>query len=305
MVFGMERMDSVRIIAVGDNVVDKYLFRGVMYPGGQCVNTCVYAAMNGAEAAYMGIYGKDDAAAHIRHVLRERGIDDSRSRQVEGENGYACVALENNDRIFVGSNGGGVAADCPFHFTPEDIAYIKGFDLLYMNSNSFIERELSELVGTGVPIVFDFSSSWDDGYLAQICPHIEMATLSCAHLSDKDRETEMQKAAALGVKIVLGTVGERGSYLLYQGEFFAQPAIAPERISDTMGAGDSYFAAFLVSLLRQRTDGGLYGGDIRQKLQTAMRAGAEFAAKICEMEGAFGCGIPLTGGVVDRRAAST
>ena len=34
----MDRED-LAILAVGDNVVDKYLSRGKMYPGGQCVNT--------------------------------------------------------------------------------------------------------------------------------------------------------------------------------------------------------------------------------------------------------------------------
>ena len=32
-------MSAVKIIAIGDNVCDKYLSRGKMYPGGQCVNT--------------------------------------------------------------------------------------------------------------------------------------------------------------------------------------------------------------------------------------------------------------------------
>ena len=33
-------MKEPKIIAIGDNVCDKYLSRGKMYPGGQCVNTC-------------------------------------------------------------------------------------------------------------------------------------------------------------------------------------------------------------------------------------------------------------------------
>ena len=33
-------MSAVKIIAIGDNVCDKYLSRGKLYPGGQCVNTC-------------------------------------------------------------------------------------------------------------------------------------------------------------------------------------------------------------------------------------------------------------------------
>ena len=43
-------MEHCKIIAVGDNVCDKYLSRGKMYPGGQCVNTCVYVKMNNMES---------------------------------------------------------------------------------------------------------------------------------------------------------------------------------------------------------------------------------------------------------------
>lgn len=45
-------MRQPRIIAIGDAVCDKYLSRGKMYPGGQCVNTCAYAHMNNAESAF-------------------------------------------------------------------------------------------------------------------------------------------------------------------------------------------------------------------------------------------------------------
>ena len=44
-------MKEPKIIAIGDNVCDKYLSRGKMYPGGQCVNTCVYAKWNGVNSA--------------------------------------------------------------------------------------------------------------------------------------------------------------------------------------------------------------------------------------------------------------
>ena len=53
-------MDPVKIVAIGDNVCDKYLSRGKMYPGGQCVNTRVYAQLNVAQAAYRGKYGSDE-----------------------------------------------------------------------------------------------------------------------------------------------------------------------------------------------------------------------------------------------------
>ena len=75
-------MDPVKIVAIGDNVCDKYLSRGKMYPGGQCVNTCVYAQLNGAQAAYLGKYGSDEVAAYNRSLPRQRWIDDRRTRQL-------------------------------------------------------------------------------------------------------------------------------------------------------------------------------------------------------------------------------
>ena len=64
-------MSAVKIIAIGDNVCDKYLSRGKMYPGGQCVNTCAYAAANGVPSAYLGKFGSDEVAAYNQKILHE------------------------------------------------------------------------------------------------------------------------------------------------------------------------------------------------------------------------------------------
>lgn len=110
-------MSAVKIIAIGDNVCDKYLSRGKMYPGGQCVNTCAYAAANGVPSAYLGKFGSDEVAAYNQKILHELGIDISHCRHFEGENGFAMVTLKGNDRVFLGSNKGGVAKEHSFDFT--------------------------------------------------------------------------------------------------------------------------------------------------------------------------------------------
>ena len=129
-------MKNYKIIAIGDNVCDKYLSRGKMYPGGQCVNTCVNAQMNGAEAAYLGKYGDDEVAEYVHSTLDSIGIDDSKCRHFRGENGFALVTLKGNDRVFLGSNKGGIAKENTFAFAEDDIAYIKKFNIIYTNLNS-------------------------------------------------------------------------------------------------------------------------------------------------------------------------
>lgn len=147
---------------------------------------------------------------------------------------------------------------------------------------------------------------WTDEYLKKICPHIKVAMLSCAHLSDKEREREMSKVNELGVPLVLGTIGEDGSYILYHGEMMYEKAVKAESIMDTMGAGDSYFATFLTYILRHKDpeffkEESKDDGNVKELLKKAMQAGAEFASKICGVEGAFGYGTPIAGRIIDNR----
>lgn len=291
-------MKHARLIAIGDNVCDKYLSRGKMYPGGQCVNTCAYAKLNDTQTAYLGKFGSDAVAEYNKKTLDALGIDYSHCRSFEGENGFALVTLQGSDRVFLGSNKGGVAKENPYLFTQEDLKYIKGFQVIYTNLNSYIEEDLPLLASTGVPIAYDFSVRWTDEYFERVCPYIQIALLSCAHLTAEKREEEMRKAAALGVPIVLGTIGEDGSYALYNGKFIYADAVHANDVIDTMGAGDSYFAAFLCHLLSASVTGALLEGTAEENLQLlkqAMDKGAAFAARVCAMEGAFGYGTAITG----------
>ena len=136
------KMRQPRIIAIGDAVCDKYLSRGKMYPGGQCVNTCAYAHMNNAESAFLGKFGNDEVAECIQAALKNMNVDFSHSRNYEGENGFACVTLNQGDRVFIGSNHGGVAKEYPYDFTQEDFSYIRKFDLIYTNLNAYIYDDI-------------------------------------------------------------------------------------------------------------------------------------------------------------------
>ena len=167
--------------------------------------------------------------------------------------------------------------------------------------NSFYDGMItcSTLSGKAVcRLVWAMNKAENDAYLEKVCPYVTVAILSCAHLSAEDRAREMQKAADHGVSIVLGTIGEDGSYVLYNGKTYYASAVHADDVIDTMGAGDSYFAAFLCSLLKSSKSGALLEGTEEENaahLQEAMQVGAAFAAKMCAKEGAFGYGTPIVG----------
>lgn len=97
----------MKLIAVGDNVVDYYQDQETFYPGGNALNVAVLAKRLGHEASYIGIVGNDEAAAHLLNVLKLEKVNADFIRQAHGENGMAIVTLdEQGDRIFVRSNKG-------------------------------------------------------------------------------------------------------------------------------------------------------------------------------------------------------
>ena len=116
----------MKVIGIGDNVCDKYEHLKMMFPGGQAMNFAVYAKLLGADASYMGVFGRDEVADHVIATLDELQVEHSHCRQYDGENGCARVTLVDGDRIFLGSNRGGITKEKPLDLTEEDLEYIKG-----------------------------------------------------------------------------------------------------------------------------------------------------------------------------------
>lgn len=110
----------MKVLGIGDNVVDKYVHLKTMYPGGNALNFSVFAQKKGVESAFIGTFGNDKEAEYVESVLKELQIDISRCRHATGENGCARVTLENGDRVFLGSNDGGVTRENLLKLTEED-----------------------------------------------------------------------------------------------------------------------------------------------------------------------------------------
>ena len=132
----------IKVIGIGDNVCDQYYPAKIMYPGGQAMNFSVYAKMLGADAAYMGVFGRDEVADHVIRTLDELGVDHSRCRLYDGENGYAKVRLVDGDREFIMSNKGGIVNEHPLELTKEDLDYIRTFKLIHTSCNGHLDGEL-------------------------------------------------------------------------------------------------------------------------------------------------------------------
>ena len=293
-----KRNTMLKLLGIGDNVCDKYRNRGMMYPGGQALNVAVYAHMLGAQSAYMGVFGTDAPAALVMRTLDELGVDRSRCRQYEGENGYAVVDFKDGDRYFVTSNKGGIVNQYPLALTGEDMAYIRGFDHIHSSENGHVDHLLPQLKETGVPFSYDFSVRWNKpGHLDQVAKYIDVAFLYC----DAD-DAGVQEICGLllskGCKSVMATRGKRGAVFCDGIHTWYKKPHLVEAV-DTLGAGDSFAAAFLLTCTRAAKEDPAAFGDKTSSYYTgavaqALEDAAVFSAKTCLTDGAFGHGAPYT-----------
>ncbi len=280
---------QVKVLGFGDNVVDKYEHIKTMYPGGNAVNFAVFAKKLGAErSAYMGIFGSDKEAEHVIASLQEEGVELVKCKQVIGENGAARVTVnpENGDRIFLGSNEGGIRGDMLYALDRFSIEYVKGFDLGHSGNYCFTERELPKIKAAGVPISFDFSDDSTDEYSERIAPLVDYAFMSCSDISKEETYEKLKKVSALGPKFVCASRGDEGCIAYDGSEFYVQDIKPVENMVDTMAAGDSLLTAFLVNYLAREKEGKGGPEAIRESLDLA----AGFAANTCGLAGSWGHG---------------
>ena len=284
------------LVAVGDNCVDYYVQTRTGYPGGNPVNVAVYFTRLGGRAAYIGAVGTDEGGALICDGLRRKNVDISHIHTVQGRTAVTRVALRDGDRVFLEYNEG-VMAD--FTLTEADMDFLCTADMVVGGISGHGERYFPRIRSDGIPAAFDFSVEYDDSVVATIFPCVEVAFFS---YDGGDAAGFLRRMRERGPAVCIATLGADGS-MAYDGQQFYRQGIVPCQVVDTMGAGDSFATAMLVSLLQgmEKTGGRWADPACRALLlPDALEAAAAFSAKNCLVHGAFDCGVPVPASVHDR-----
>ena len=263
----------MKLVGVGDNVVDRYRDLGTMFPGGQALNVAVYAHRAGIPAAYLGVLGDDVAGRHVLGAIHAEDLDASHVRIVPGSNAYAEVALVDGNREFLA----GSAGVSKFQLSPDDLEFLSSFDLIHSSESSYLEDQLGLLAAVG-PLSFDFSVRRDPAYFEPLLPHVSIAEFSLADLDDGEAEAWLERVFRLGPRLVLATRGAAGALLFDGRRMWRQPSV-PTELVDTLGAGDAFIGQFLAGVVRGEAP------------ESSLAASAMTAATTCRTYGAFGYGM--------------
>lgn len=276
-------MGAKRLIAIGDNVTDCYVEERIFYPGGNAINVAVNARRDGFdEVSYIGVFGNDSHAAHIKESLLKEDIDFQLSRKVYAHTAQPIVTLDaHGDRLFKAGPFRSAQHLFKICLTKDELEQLKEFSVCHTSCYSNLENELPD-IHSRCAVSFDFSTNYEMSYLKKVCPYLTFAFFSTAELTPAETRKLQEDCFQLGTKYICCTRGEQGS-TLYDGKHFYQQGIIPVEIVDTMGAGDSFIAGFLTAFVAKNMA-------IRESLEFAATA----AAKSCTIDGGFGYPHPFS-----------
>ncbi|MEF9919916.1 MAG: PfkB family carbohydrate kinase [Erysipelotrichaceae bacterium] len=278
----------MKFLGLGDNVIDRYRNLNKMFPGGNAVNVAAHIAKLGYDAAYLGKIADDSGGALIQSALNDLKVDLSRCEIVKNSTSKYCdVDVFDGERSFIGVDLGTNWAGT-LTLNDELIHYITKFDVIHCSCNAKMEEEIIKLKDCHSIISFDFGEKpkyRDDEYLNKICPYIDFALFSINDLTIDQSSSFMKHVYQLGVDYVLVTRGSEGQVLYNGKEFFMGDVEYVEPV-DTMGAGDSFLSAFLVSFYES---GWCKHKDMEvNAIRRALKDGAQYSASNCLLEGGFG-----------------
>lgn len=265
----------MKVLGVGDNCIDDYVELGKKYPGGNALNFVIYASRyEDVEADYVGIVGTDENGKYMLDQIEKNGVNTGNIIVEEGETSVTTILVREGDRVFDDYvEGVQENAILPYNkiLTPEE------YDLIHFTVWGFGREHLKKLKkSTKAVLSCDFSGQLDDPR-TEIMPYLDVSFFSGSHLIDKDEDPEpvIRKLMEKTKGLVVMTLGKYGS-MVYDGETFYKGEILPVEVVDTLGAGDSYITAFLISQLRG------------ESIPDSIKKGHEAAREICKRLGGWG-----------------
>jgi fructoselysine 6-kinase len=269
----------LRLLSIGDNCIDNYFELGRRFPGGNALNVAVYAnRVLGVVSDYIGVMGTDEAGDFMIDQMRSESLSADGVIRLPGGSAVTTILIRNGDRVFANYDEG-VQKDAtfPVRLLPR----VRSYNLVHYSVWGFGREHIPSIKRGGHPILScDFSNQLEHKAL-EAMPWLDFSFFSGKELITKgiDPEEKLRELKMRTPGLAIMTLGEHGS-LVYDGEKMYKGNAKPVEVVDTLGAGDSYIAAFLTSALM--------GANITEAIEEGHRT----AAETCKRLGGWGGNLP-------------
>src|SRR3954469_3655495 len=237
----------------------------VLTTGGIVSNSGIAMARLGMRVAAFTYVGNDEWANVIRHRYAEEGIDTSAlvTHPIGATSTTAVLIDPSGERTFVHCVGAPRLLDRESMLSRIDLfaqsrAMLLGYYPLMTRLQPDLPRVLAEIRKTGCLTAMD--SAGDGGRmdpLASILPHLDFYVPNETEAANQTGRSEprgmIQAFRDAGAKGWLGIkLGAQGALLSPSpGEFIDVSVVkAPDKVVDTTGAGDSFYAGLIAGVLK-------------------------------------------------------
>jgi fructoselysine 6-kinase len=252
------------VAVVGDACIDVYVDtdQSRSAVGGNAVNVAVDLARHGVNSEFVGVVGDDAHGDRICRALREAGVGVEGVRRLHGPSWVSHITRDERGVAVVETEEPGVAG--PYLPLDAELDSLVGFDHVHLVNLADPSRMLERLADRGVSASYDFGRTEAER---------TSAFMAIAFSSRPESESQLAEQVARrmveqGARLAIVTLGAHGSVALFGERLFSTPAEKIEPV-DTLGAGDSFIAAFLAAWLANAP------------LDAALRTGHRYAARTC------------------------
>ena len=261
-------MKLPQVISLGEVLWD--LFPDGERFGGAPANFACHAAILGADVSMISAVGDDRHGQEAVAILRGYGIDVSLLQVIPGaRTGTVGVAIDGAGKptftIHEDSAWDRIAwsNELESRITEADAVYFGTLGQRSDTSRHTIRKCIETAIVAGVPRVVDINLRRPFFDSAMIRESIQLASIlklsddelnavcdACnIHPNDQPNAMLRRLIDSQGLELVVMTRGEQGAVLATPHDVIEQAGI-PTNVRDTVGAGDSFTAAFLLGLLR-------------------------------------------------------
>lgn len=235
--------------------------------GGSPANVAVQASTLGGDCGFIGKVGDDNFGHYIKNTLETRGVD-TRGLVLDPKADTTLAFVHHDEaghRYYTFYRHPG--ADTLLNYLEIDFSFIDSCDIFHFGSlsltnepsRSAVIRAVEYAKANGKTVTYDPNyreSLWISEDAAVFAMKSVLQYVDIIKLSEDemkmltDCEKLLQGIATLlktGIRVVIITQGPRGCIVASRGKIEYLPTYDVEVI-DTLGAGDSFFGAFLYKL---------------------------------------------------------
>lgn len=255
----------MKITALTSLCVDIFPEQDKLYVGGNSLNFATQCKHSGIEdVSVIGAVGNDNYGKLIKNHLKKLNINHEKVSTVDDSTASNKIFIDDKgDRYFKKDSWNGGAFDT-FRLSETDWNALKNSTIVAMPAGDPNLKQLLKRRHKNQLVLVDFLDYLGIDVIKEYINDIDIVFLS----GKEEMLNDLQELSAQKGKLIVATLGAKGSIAFINNKRYFQEAIPVDNIVDTTGCGDAFQAAFCIKWVNTK--------DIEQSL----KSGAIAASKV-------------------------